>query len=422
MSELRDKLQSLLARQGLMSGAEWRRKTEELAQRRASGEFEIDRVVSGEVVGDANAGFFLVRTEFPLDTAHGNVTLGEALLALPEHVALSANDADLRDFAPETAIFLDTETTGLAGGSGTVAFLVGAGYFDGAVFRLEQAFMRDFDDEEPMLRYLDGLFTGRDAVVTYNGKSFDIPLLRTRFIQNRMPFRLDAALQYDLLHAARRFWKRRLGDCGLTNIEREVLAVRRHGDVSSAEIPEIWLNYLRTRDARALEAVFYHHRMDILSLAALAGRLSQSLSLPQGTGFAHVEDRLSLVRLHFLQKHYRDVTDHGRRLLEEEAEPAIRCECLYLMGMACKRLQQWYDMEEAWTLLVTERPGDLVARLELAKHLEHRARNLLEAERLCAETVQFLETRSALGTDELPLGLEDFRARLERIRRKLGRE
>ena len=160
MSELRDKLQSLLARQGLMSGAEWRRKTEELAQRRASGEFEIDRVVSGEVVGDANAGFFLVRTEFPLDTAHGNVTLGEALLALPEHVALSANDADWRDFAPETAIFLDTETTGLAGGSGTVAFLVGAGYFDGAVFRLEQAFMRDFDDEEPMLRYLDGCSRG----------------------------------------------------------------------------------------------------------------------------------------------------------------------------------------------------------------------------------------------------------------------
>ncbi|HQH54331.1 MAG TPA: ribonuclease H-like domain-containing protein, partial [Candidatus Hydrogenedentes bacterium] len=301
------------------------------------------------------------------------------------------------------------------------AFLVGAGYFEGGMFRLEQAFMRDFDDEEPMLRYLDGVFTGRDTVVSYNGKSFDIPLLRTRFIQNRIPFRLDGALQYDLLHAARRFWKRRLGDCGLTNIEREVLGVRRYGDVSSAEIPELWLEYLRTRDARPLEAVFYHHKMDVLSLAALAGRLSQSLNLPQGTGFDHLEDRLSLVRLHFMQKNYQEVTEHGRRLLEEEAEVAIRCECLYLMGMACKRLQQWIEMEDAWTLLLAERPRDLVARLELAKYYEHRVRDLLAAERICEETLQFLETRSALGADELPLGLETFRVRLERIQRKLGR-
>lgn len=421
MSDVRDRLQSLLARQGLMSGAQWRRQAEELAQRRATGEFEIDKIIAGDLVGQPSEGFYLVRTDFPLEIPHGNVTLGEALLALPEHIALSANDSDLQDFTPETAVFMDTETTGLAGGSGTVAFLVGVGYFEGDVFRLEQAFMRDFDDEEPMLRYLDSVFKGRDTVVTYNGKSFDIPLLRTRFIQNRIPFRLDAALQYDLLHAARRFWKRRLGDCGLINIEREILGVRRHGDVPSAEIPEIWLEYLRTRDARRLEAVFYHHKMDILSLAALAGRLSQSLSLPQGEGFEHLEDRLSLVRLHFIQKNYAEVAEHGRRLLEEEAEAAIRCECLYLMGMASKRLQRWAEMEEAWTLLLAERPRDLVARLELAKHFEHRARNLLAAEQICIETVEFLETRSALENDDEPLGLMDFQKRLERIRRKLGR-
>jgi len=425
MSDVRDRLEWLLAkqsRQGLMSGTQWRRQTEELAQRRAAGEFEIDKIVSGEVIGDPEeGGFYLVRRAYPLDTPQGNVTLGEALLALPEYVALSANDNDLQDFTPETALFMDTETTGLSGGSGTVAFLVGVGYFEGDVFRLEQVFMRDFNDEEPMLRYLDGVFKGRDTVVTYNGKSFDIPLLRTRFIQNRLRFRLDAALQYDLLHAARRFWKRRLGDCTLVNIEREVLGMRRHGDVPSVEIPEIWLEYLRTRDARRLEQVFYHHKMDILSLAALAGRLSQSLSLPQGEGFEHLEDRLSLVRVYFIQKNYMKVTEYGRRLLEEEAEAAIRCECLYLMGMATKRLQQWSEMEEAWTLLLAERPRDLVARLELAKHYEHRARNLLAAEQICAETVDFLETRSALEGDEQPLGLMDFRRRLERIRRKLGR-
>ncbi|MCP4639864.1 MAG: hypothetical protein GY851_05500 [bacterium] len=423
MSELKGKLGELLGTKGLMSGAEWRRKLETLEEQRASGEYEIDTVVNGEVVGEDEDVFYRVRQDFPLDTRHGALTLGAALEAPGELIALSACDDDLETFDAARAVFIDTETTGLSGGTGTVAFLVGVGYFTDNAFRLEQCFMRDYDEEEPLLTYLDGLFRDKDALVSYNGKSFDVPLLRTRFIQNRIPFRLDAGLHFDLVHAARRFLKRRLGGCSLGNVEKAVLGIQRHGDVPSSEIPQMYFDYLRTRDARPLKGVFYHHQMDILSLVTLTAWLAHGLDGERG-GFEHREDRISLVRVHYLRKEYDEVVEKGTRLLEEDLEATVRHEVLEYLGFAFKRIGAWPRMEETWSLLLEESPKHLLARLELAKHHEHRSRNLLKAEELCAEAVQALEIRAALGRSEGTESpqLDMFTHRLERIRRKLGRE
>ncbi len=422
MTDVQDKLKSLLGTHGVMSGADFRVQAEDFQRRRVAGEFEIDRVASGEVIGDPEDGFYLVRSDFPLDTAHGNMTLGSALDAEARHIAVSANDEELQGFDPETAVFVDTETTGLMGGAGTVAFLIGVGYFRDGVFRLDQCFMRDYDDEEPMLHYLNDLFKEAETLVSYNGKTFDLPLMRTRFITNRIPFRLDSAMHFDLVHAARRFWKKRLGDCSLGNIESAVLGIERHGDVAGAEIPQLWLDYLHTRDARKLVPVLYHHKMDILSLAALTGHLSQTLDAPHGEGFEHEADRLSLLRIHFTQKRYGDVLELADRLLEEAEEKEILQDCLEMAGFAAKRLGQWQRMEDFWRLLVDEFPRHLVARHELAKHFEHRKRDLAAAERLCVEAIQYLETRAALEygvAGAKPLA--SFQHRLERVQRKLDR-
>lgn len=425
MSEsMKDKLESLLRAKGVMAGAEWRQRLEEQVQRAASGEFEIQNVVPGTVVGESpDTGFYLVRTDYDIDTLHGPVPLGAALQSLPEHIALSACDDELQSFDPTTAVYLDTETTGLSGGAGTVAFLVGAGYFVDGMFRLEQCFMRDYDDEEPMIAYLGELFRRFETVVTYNGKSFDIPLLRTRFIQNRTPFRLDSALQLDLVHVARRFFKLRIQQCNLTAVERNVLGIQRHGDVPSELIPQMWFDYLRTRDARAMDRVFYHHRMDILSLAALTGLLSRSLAEPDGTGFEYAEDRLSLVRIHFRQKRYDVVVPHALRLLQDDLEEHLRHECLRLIAFAHKRMNDWERMAETWDMLLRENPRDLEARLELAKFHEHRARDLAAAERVCLDAIEYLETRRFVGGNPLTTTphIQEFRYRLERIRKKLGR-
>lgn len=422
MASLDDKLSRLLAAKGLMRGAEWKAKAAEMQERRAAGEFEIDRVVSGERVGDDESGFYLVRTDFPLDAPHGPLPLGAVLEADANHVSLSANDEELEDFDPATAVFVDTETTGLVGGTGTVTFLVGVGYFEGGVFRLDQCFMRDYDDEDAMLAFLAERFAQAETLVSFNGKSFDLPLLRTRFITNRVPCRLDGMMHFDLVHAARRFWKLRLRDCSLGNIEREILGVRRHGDVDSSRIPQLWLDYLHTRDARPLAPVFYHHKMDILSLVTLTAMLSNVLAVPEGKGFEHHEDRLSLVRVHFRGRRYEDVLRVGNAMLDSLSDESLRRACLEMMGHAAKRLGRWEEMEAAWTALMQEFPRDLVARAELAKHYEHRKRDLAAARCLCEETVQLLETHRALyAMTDAAWRIEAFRRRLQRIERKLGR-
>ena len=416
-----NRLRNLLDHHGLISGAALPSQRAEQHAHIEAGSFDIDTLVPGEVIGDHDQSFYLVRRDFPLDHRQGTVPLSAALEAVPKHIALSACDAGLEAFDPEKTLFIDTETTGLSGGTGTVAFLVGAGYFTEGVFRLEQCFMRDYDDEEPMLRYLDGIFRRCDAVVSYNGKSFDMPLLRTRFTANRLTFGLDGALHFDLVHAARRFWKLRLRDCSLGNIERVILGLQRFGDVPSAEIPQIWFDYLNSGNATRLEHVFYHHSMDILSLVSLTALLSQCLDAPDGHGFEHDEDRLSLVRLYFRQKRFDDVVRHARDLLDAETAGPIRHDCLEMLALAHKRLHHWNEMEETWDLLVRESPEAILPRLELAKHHEHRTRNLPAAERICRETLELLETRAALDRDPSLPHTQAFRRRLERVQRKLAK-
>lgn len=423
MADIKDKLKELLATKGLMAGSDLQAKIETLRQQRLAGAFDIEKVVPGAILGEPDRGFFLVASEYPLDHLHGHIRLGAVLEAVPDHIALCACDDELKDFVPRTAAFVDIETAGLAGGTGTVAFLIGVGFFISGAFRLEQCFMRDYDDEEPLLEYLGPLLGRFESVVTYNGKSFDLPLLRSRFISNRVPFRLDGVLHFDLLHASRRFWKTRLKDCSLGNVERAIIGLKRHGDVPSWQVPQLWFDYLRSRDARPVAGVFNHHRDDILSLVSLTAWLSQCLQVPDGGGFEHVEDRLSLLRLHHRRKCYAEVIAHGKGILEIETEEFVRRECLQLVADAYKRLDDWEQMEALLQLLLREFPKDLHARLELAKYHEHRTRNLEEAQRICRETLHLLELRETLGRELgfSDIGAADFQYRLERIERKLAR-
>lgn len=416
MSDFRDRLDKLSRMQGLMTGAEWKARSGEIEHQRASGEFEVDRVVPGALIGDAESGFYRIRQEFDLDTRHGHVALGEALAADARHIAFSAADAGLAEFNPETAVFVDTETTGLAGGTGTVTFLVGAGYFQDGRFVLDQCFMRDYDDEEAMLGYLRGIFSRAETLVSYNGKSFDLPLLRSRFITNRVPFHLDSLLHLDLVHASRRFWKKRLRDCSLGNIERNILGIHRVGDIPGEEIPRRWLDYLRKRDARPLEPVFYHHKMDILSLVSLTAHLSQSVGEPNAGGFVHHEDRLSLMRVQYRQRLYPEALALADVLLAELNDDHLRRECLETAGQAAKHVQDWICAERHFRQLADEDPSNFLARLELAKIYEHRRRDLPAAIAICQETLDTIEKSGPRYTSN-PYA-PDFQHRLERLQRR----
>ena len=384
---------------------------------------EIEAVLPGEIVGDEAWGFFLYRRSFPLDHPIGTVPLGAGLACDGAQIALSACDDRLRTFDPHRTVYVDTETTGLAGGAGTVAFLVGLGYFCEDAFILEQCFLRDYDDEGAMLEYLAERFREFDCVVSYNGKSFDLPLLKTRFVQHRLPLPLSEAGHYDLVHAVRRVWKKRLSDCSLNNIERLVLGFHRHDDVPGYLIPRIWLDYLETRDARPLEGVFHHHAMDILSLAALAGHLSQRLAATEGPAFHHAEDQVSVIRLYYRNKEYTSVIEHARGFLETSAvADDLRRECLFLLGNAAKRLNRFDEMYEAWKEIHEAYPEDSVGAAELAKFIEHQFRNPRGAAEICRETLQAIEAAKGLPGLSGDIRISALRGRLKRLEAKMDRK
>ncbi|MBN1207974.1 MAG: ribonuclease H-like domain-containing protein [Myxococcaceae bacterium] len=224
----------------------------------------------------------------PRTTPHGQVHIAERLLPPDHHhgsapvagaweveaplVASLALDPRLAGVDFRRVLYLDTETTGLAGGTGTVPFLVGLAWFEDRSLRVQQLFLRRLGEEAPLLRVLAERMAESSCLVTFNGKSFDWPLLRTRFVLNRVP--VPAELPHlDLLHCSRRVFKYRGAGARLVHLEEQILGHRRVGDVDGALIPDLYFRFLRDGRGSALTPVLEHNANDLLLLAALLGEL-----------------------------------------------------------------------------------------------------------------------------------------------------
>jgi uncharacterized protein YprB with RNaseH-like and TPR domain len=233
------------------------------------------------VTSDTPLGPLHVRVQ-RLSAAHrtGHAPVASGRDASPELLALLALDPALATCDPATALFLDTETTGLAGGTGTVAFLVGLAFWDGAVLVLEQILVRALGEEAPMLERVRARIAAASMLVTFNGKSFDMPLLRTRFVMSGLAPPAEPP-HLDLLHVARRVHKdrcrRNAGACRLVALERDVLGFVRVDDVASGDVSACYLHFLWTGDARALLGVIEHNAWDVVAMVALVGLYGESL-------------------------------------------------------------------------------------------------------------------------------------------------
>jgi uncharacterized protein len=235
----------------------------------------IEEYVEGESCSNPLGQYFLARQTLPFGRPYGKMRVGDVATS-----DLSALNLFLPGEAlppPSAIVFLDIETTGLAGGTGTCAFLIGLGSADGSAFEVRQFFLRELDEEKAALAALAEALEPYKAIVTFNGKSFDLPLLETRYTLARMIPPFGRLLHLDLLHPARRLWKLRLQNCELKRLERELLKVRREGDVDGGDIPQLYFDYLRTRNPLGLQPVFFHNAMDIVTLAALAAELNRAL-------------------------------------------------------------------------------------------------------------------------------------------------
>lgn len=325
----------------------------------------------------------------PLAHCVGRAPIASAREARAEMLALLALDPRLSGCDPGRALYLDTETTGLAGGTGTVAFLVGIAYFDSDSLVLEQFLLRQLGEEAPILERVASHVGKASMLVSYNGKAFDMPLLRTRAVMCRMN-ELASIPHLDLVHVARRLHRKRIGPCDLSSIESKILGFVREGDVPSNEIAARYAHFLRTRDESALSAIVLHNDWDIVSMAALVGLYGEPLDRLEPEDLPDVARTLKRARS----------LDLAGEIADKAVASGMGAEALRARGEIAKargdKARALSDFAEAIELL-----DDPSLRLELAKLYEHFAKDFSNALRLVEE-----------GTAEAPEALEKRRARL----------
>lgn len=372
-------------------------------------EIKIEEVVSGNFISTPFGDSFLRENYFPQDYRCGEVELFQIFQSSAHTISSLARDDRLKEIDIHKTIFLDTETTGLAGGAGTYIFLIGAGYFEGDQFCVRQYFMRDFNEERALLSAVNELLSNFEAIVSYNGKTFDFPLIQSRFIMSGMKLKLDNPGHFDLLYPARRLWKRRLENCSLSTVERDILGVIRENDVPGYLVPEIYFRYLKTKDARALKSVFEHNLQDILSLVALVSRMCFLVEDPLNNT-QYGMDIFSIAKMFDEEKRYKQCTHYYTQALKHNLAEEETLEILRLASFAYKRQGEWEDAEKTWKEIIERKVKFIYYPYEeLAKYYEHQLKDYQKAGTIIEKALNM--------ADNIFLR-EKLQYRLDRIKRK----
>ena len=314
-------------------------------------------------------------------------------------------------------VFLDTETTGLSGGTGTVAFLVGLAWRDGGGLALVQFFLSDFDQEDALLWAVGQYLRDAGVLVSYNGKTFDWPLLQTRLVMRRTDPAWRSPPHLDLLTLARRIFKPRLPDCALQTIEQAVLDLHRSEDLPGTLIPGRYFAWLRSGDEQVLEPVFLHNRQDVLSMALLLARFETVL---RSGDDLHPLDRFGRARFLESRGLRSQAIDEYRRLWREARggsrnSAIVRGAIGVRLARLLRRQGSWQEaravLEECWETQVFPYP----AAIELAKLLEHQARDLDAARRIVGDALRLLSV-AVVANAQWQADLERRRERLDHRR------
>jgi len=378
--------------------------------------YSIDSVVAGTFLSTPRGEVFVAEQRFSASHLYGSSSL---LSSFPLSViAQWANDPAIASRPLSKFAFLDTETSGLAGGTGTYAFLVGAARFVEDAFVVRQFFMRDPAEEPALLEGLANFLAPCEALVTFNGKAFDAPLLSTRYRLHQIPIPYQGYSHLDLLPLARRLWRERLESRALKFLEEHVLGFTRSSEeVPGYEIPWLYFDYLRTGDARPLGGVFYHNAMDVAAMAALLAHMNDMLENPYNGKVQHGLDFVALGKL------FEDLGrwEEAARLFERGLEFGLNESDF---SVAVKRLsilqKRRGDLEEAVRLWeAAARRGHLYAFIELAKFYEHKQRDVKQALKWTKAALKQVE-KSDLPAYVRRHWQEEIAHRMERLNHKAG--
>jgi hypothetical protein len=401
---------------------------------------DLDRVsdvLGGRVVSNAFGRALVIERRYESDRSHGTLKVGDCELQddhdlrLLDPALLPPGEADGSQAGGGRTLFVDLETTGLSGGAGTVAFLVGCGWFDMGAFQVRQFLLTSYAAERALLCAVAECFDETSLLVTYNGKTFDVPVMETRWLFHRMEMPLDQVRHFDMLHPARRLWRNRAeidgldGGCRLTHLERALFAVNRVGDVPGMDIPARYFRFLRSGDACPLEPVLEHNRLDLLSLAAVSA--SAARLVQEGSASCRdAAEALALGRVYERGAASERALDCYRRAAADADAPLeVRAEALYRLAGRLRRDRRFEDASAVWRSLL-ELPGErgrrgspLVSALRqvaaeaLAIHQEHRVRNYGRARELALLALEEIDADDSRRLDAVE-------HRLARLDRKLA--
>ncbi|MCC6389799.1 MAG: ribonuclease H-like domain-containing protein [Bryobacterales bacterium] len=335
---------------------------------------------------------------------HGSIDIS-TLAELPNDLLEAVSEGTVPASPPHRWAYLDTETTGLAGGTGTYAFLIGLGYVTEKGFRLKQYFLREPGEEASALHALEEDLKPFDVLVTYNGKAYDQPLLETRFRLSRLKPPFTRMAHMDLLHGARRLWKLRFDSCRLMELENQILGVEREGDVPGELIPYLYFEYLRKREIARLVPIFHHNAIDILTLACLTAIVPYAFRDPSEARLAHGAEMVGVARWMRKAERHEEALAWMRQALTRRIPDDLFFRTLWDIAQMERKLGREDAALAVYAdLAQTRNPHRVQALEELAKYYEHRERNYLMALEFAQEALRLSRTPE----------LEHRAARLER--------
>ena len=314
---------------------------------------------------------------------------------------------------PRRILYLDTETTGL-GGSGTVAFLVGMGWLTDQGFEVHQFLMRDYPEEPFLLKHVAAGLEKFDVLCTFNGTTFDVPLLESRFLINRMDReRLLALPHLDLLHMCRRLWKLRLGRCNLGHLEEVILGKPRVDDLPGSEVPQRYFTYLKTKQMSLLDDILKHNAQDIASLCVLLNHMADLYLHPEKIRFS--EDVYSMGRA--LERINR--TENARHCYRLARRGRMGDSAGAALAMSYRRGGEREQAAEVWREMIRDRRGGIVPYVELAKYEEHVRRDIPAALELTEKALLLISEPTLREGKTVQESKNELQYRRQRLIRKL---
>ncbi|MCF8001030.1 MAG: ribonuclease H-like domain-containing protein [Halanaerobiales bacterium] len=372
------------------------------------------------VVENEDGVYLKTTATYPSHYKHGLYAIQKFFKQLDTNILATitnSNDLEINKNIKNNILFIDTETTGLMGGTGTVSFLIGIGYFHDEKFVVEQYLMRDYDEETPMLIDIKKKLKEHDIVISFNGKSFDIPLIKTRLILNRLK-RPDFKLHVDLLHSARRLWSF-LDSCSLNSLEKNILDFKRVDDIPGNLIPELYFEFLENKDLKQLIPILEHNRYDILSLVTLFTHLKE----------IHLDniDNLSphelyqMGRIKEKDKNYESCINYLEKSMKNSEQKYLEYKAMKKLSWQYKRVDRYEKAVEIWQSMIKKSPLDVFPYVEMAKFFEHREKDYKKALSYTNQAIKLL-SKHRIITNNFKKEMDNLKYRKKRLFKKICKD